>query len=460
MIHFYNTLHRRLEEFSSIEDDKVKIYTCGPTVYDYAHIGNFRAYIFEDLLRRFLQSSGYEVNHVMNITDIDDKTIRKSIEEKKELKAFTTKYVDAFFEDIKTLNILPAHQYPRATDFVDEMISMTTDLIEKGHGYVSEDGSVFFDISSYSEYGKLANLDPDQMQSGTRVENDEYQKSEGRDFALWKGHKTDDGNVSWDSPWGKGRPGWHIECSVMSTHYLGNHFDIHCGGVDNIFPHHENEIAQSCAATGESFVNYWLHNEHLRVDNQKMSKSLNNYYTLRDLIKKGFTSESIRYTLISTHYRQRLNFTFEKLDIAQKAINRLRELKRRLELVENEKGKSINCQIEIQFQEKLSDDLNISGALGELFTWANTLFSLLDDNQISTDNAIKCLDSLSKVDSILGVIQKEEMSISEKVEELIEKRKLARQEKKWTVADQVRAELDSMGIALEDTTKGTIWKLK
>ena len=275
---FYNTLNRKKEEFQPIEKGKVTLYTCGPTVYDFAHIGNFRAYMFEDLLRRLLEYSGLDVLHVMNITDIDDKTIKKSIEEGKSLKDFTDQYTSSFFEDVETLNILPAHHYPRATEFIAPMIKTIQKLEEKGFAYTTDDCSVFFKISQFPDYGKLAHLDPEQLKSGQRVEDDEYEKEEGRDFALWKGYKAEDGDVFWDSPWGKGRPGWHIECSVMSTYYLGNHFDIHCGGVDNIFPHHENEIAQSqCAHGKDSFANYWLHNGFLTVSGEKMSKSLNNF---------------------------------------------------------------------------------------------------------------------------------------------------------------------------------------
>ena len=379
---FYNTLHRKKENFRPLEKGKVTLYTCGPTVYDYAHIGNFRAYIFEDLLRRYLEFSGYDVLQVMNITDIDDKTIRRSIEEKMSLEDFTDKYTSSFFEDVEALKIIPAHHYPRATEFIPQMIETIKQLEDKGFTYTTGDGSVFFKISQFSEYGKLANLNPDQLKSGDRVEDDEYGKEEGRDFALWKGLKPQDGDVNWDSPWGKGRPGWHIECSVMSTHYLSNHFDIHCGGVDNIFPHHENEIAQSCAVSGEAFVNYWLHNEHLLVDGQKMSKSMGNFYTLRDLLEKGCSPEALRYTLISTHYRSKLNFTFEKVKAAQKCINKLRELKRRLKKIDNEEDEVLNSETETmlsKFSEKLGDDLNISGALGELFIWVNYLFAELDN---------------------------------------------------------------------------------
>ena len=460
---FYNTLHRKKEDFQPLEKGKVTLYTCGPTVYDYAHIGNFRAYIFEDLLRRYLEFSGYDVLQVMNITDIDDKTIRRSIEEKMSLEDFTDKYTSSFFEDVETLKIIPAHHYPRATEFIPQMIETIKQLEDKGFTYTTEDGSVFFKISQFSDYGKLANLNPDQLKSGDRVEDDEYGKEEGRDFALWKGFKPQDGDVGWDSPWGKGRPGWHIECSVMSTHYLSNHFDIHCGGVDNIFPHHENEIAQSCAASGEGFVNYWLHNEHLLVDGQKMSKSMGNFYTLRDLLEKGFSPEALRYTLISTHYRSKLNFTFEKVKAAQKCINKLRELKRRLKKIDNEEDEVLNSETETmlsKFSEKLEDDLNISGALGELFIWVNYLFAELDNDKLDCCSAKGALSALRKIDSVLGVIDCANLEVDDIIHELIKDREKARSDKNWEKADEVRKQLDELGIVLDDTPEGTIWKRK
>ena len=460
---FYNTLHRKKENFQPLEKGKVTLYTCGPTVYDYAHIGNFRAYIFEDLLRRYLEFSGYDVLQVMNITDIDDKTIRRSIEEKMSLEDFTDKYTSSFFEDVETLKIIPAHHYPRATEFIPQMIETIKQLEDKGFTYTTEDGSVFFKISQFSDYGKLANLNPDQLKSGDRVEDDEYGKEEGRDFALWKGFKPQDGDVNWDSPWGKGRPGWHIECSVMSTHYLSNHFDIHCGGVDNIFPHHENEIAQSCAASGEGFVNYWLHNEHLLVDGQKMSKSMGNFYTLRDLLEKGCSPEALRYTLISTHYRSKLNFTFEKVKAAQKCINKLRELKRRLKKIDNEEDEVLNSETETmlsKFSEKLGDDLNISGALGELFIWVNYLFAELDNDKLDCCSAKGALSALRKIDSVLGVIDCANLEVDDIIHELIKDREKARSDKNWEKADEVRKQLDELGIVLDDTPEGTIWKRK
>ena len=463
MIRFYNTISRKKENFTPIVNGEVSLYTCGPTVYDYAHIGNFRAYIFEDLLRRFLEAKNFKVQHIMNITDIDDKTIRRSIDEKLSLTNFTNKYTDAFHEDVEALNILPAHNYPRATEFIDEMIDIIKGLESKGYTYLTEDGSVFFKISKFKEYGRLANLDPEQLKVGERVEQDEYGKEEGRDFALWKGYKEGEGEIYWESPWGKGRPGWHIECSAMSMHYLGDHFDIHCGGVDNIFPHHENEIAQSCAFSDNKFVNYWMHNEHLMVESEKMSKSLGNFYTFRQLIDRGISPEAIRYTLISIHYRQKLNFTFDKVQASQKAINKLRELKRRVNLIDNADGLDYvpECRTMVKsFLDTLSDDLNISGALGQLFIWVNKTFSLIDNNALSASSKVNIVNALDKVDSIIGVVNYsvKDSSIDQKIEKLIKMRDEARSKKDWSKADEIRNKIYDLGVVIEDTSEGTIWK--
>jgi len=464
MVNFYNTINKKKEEFIPINKDKITLYTCGPTVYNYAHIGNFRAYIFEDLLRRTLEYAGYNVFQVMNITDIDDKTIKRSISDGVSLEELTNKYTDAFFEDLDELNIVRAHEYPRATKFIKQIIGMIQKLVDKGFAYQTDDSSVFFRVSKFSEYGKLANLNPDNMKIGDRVDNDEYEKEEIRDFALWKGYKEEDGDVLWDSPWGKGRPGWHIECSVMSTFYLGSSFDIHCGGVDNIFPHHENEIAQSKCALDDKFVNYWLHNEHLLVENQKMSKSSGNFYTIRDILDKGYKSEAIRYVLISSHYRQKLNFTMNRLDDAQKAINKLRELIRRLNEIKNNISSDLNVdklneEFLNDFKQNLYDDLNISGALGALFTWVNKIFNLLDQNKINKITAKKNIEILLKIDKILGIIEVKN-DITDEDKKLISLREEARKNKNWVESDRIRDELNSRGILIEDTQTGTIWKFK
>ena len=465
MIQFYNTIKRKKEVFQEIRKNEIFLYTCGPTVYDFAHIGNFRAYIFEDLLRRFLEYSGYKVFHIMNITDIDDKTIKKSISEKKPLKEFTDKYTQEFFMDVESLKILKAHHYPRATDYIEKMIDMIKILEDKGYTYTTDDNSVFFRISKYKEYGKLANLKPESLQSGERVEDDEYEKEEGRDFALWKGYKDVDGDIFWDSPWGKGRPGWHIECSVMSTDYLGSHFDIHCGGVDNIFPHHENEIAQSVCALDSKFVNYWLHNEHLLVENQKMSKSADNFYTIRELLDQEYSPEAIRYALISTHYRQKLNFTFEKLESSKKAIDRLREIYRRLSNIEknninNKEFTECTTSFIDEFNACLSDDLNISGALGALFKWVNFLFAAIDKKEISITQSTMAIKKLEAIDKILCILKEKKESLNSEIQSLIDQREIARKNKNWAQADTIRDTLNKLNIIIQDTPDGVTWKKK
>ena len=369
-IRFYNTISRQKEAFQPLEAGKVKMYTCGPTVYDFAHIGNYRTFIFEDLLRRYLEFRGFEVNQAMNLTDVDDNTIRRSRERGISLTELTDEFKAAFHADLKTLNMQVAQNYPEATNYILEMINMISKLETKGYTYTTPDGSVFFNIEKHKHYGRLANLNPDEMLSGGRVADDSYEKEGARDFALWKGFKPEDGDVHWESPWGAGRPGWHIECSVMSTELLGPHFDIHCGGVDNIFPHHENELAQSVCATGADFVNYWLHSEYLLVDNKKMSKSLNNFYTLRDLLDQGYPADAIRWMLITTHYRQKLNFSVSRLEEAQKAVNRLREFYSKLQVYEGSGEEDAREQIGLaddQFTSAMDDDLNISCGLAAIF---------------------------------------------------------------------------------------------
>lgn len=464
---FYNTKSRQKEAFTSIEAGKVRMYTCGPTVYDYAHIGNYRTFMFEDLLRRYLEFRGLDVTQAMNLTDVDDNTIRRSRERGISLTELTDEFKAAFHADLKTLNIQPAQHYPAATSYVDGMIQMIQDLESKGFAYRTDDGSVYFDISKYGEYGKLAHLKPEDMITAERVIDDSYEKEGARDFALWKGYKDEDGDVQWDSPWGKGRPGWHIECSVMSTELLGNHFDIHCGGVDNIFPHHENEIAQSICSSGEEFVNYWLHSEYLLVDNKKMSKSLNNFYTLRDLMDQGYPADAIRWMLITTHYRQKLNFSVSRLDEAAKAVNRLREF---MEKLTNYSGGGTELaetqvkQAEQGFTEAMDDDLNISGGLAavfELVRWGN---KAMDDEVLSMTGAKAISDLFNRFDHVLAVLEMDsglEQDVDEAfIQSKIEERKQARANKDFAASDAIRDELAAMGIELIDTPDGTKWKLK
>ncbi len=462
-IKLFNTLTRQKEEFRSIEAGKVHIYTCGPTVYDYAHIGNFRAFVFEDLLKRWLEYRGFQVTHVMNLTDVDDKTIRNSQKASKPLREYTDFFAKAFFEDIQALNVEPATFYPRATDHIPEMVALIKTLLQKGVAYRGEDGSIYFAISKFPDYGKLSHLRVAELKSGARVSQDEYAKEEAQDFALWKAWSCEDGEVFWETELGKGRPGWHIECSAMSMKYLGETFDIHCGGVDNMFPHHENEVAQSEAATGKPFVHYWMHNEHLLVEGKKMAKRLGNFYTLRDLLAKGLDPLAIRYLLLSTHYRQQFNFTFEALEAAKKAIERLANLQRRL-LEANGKGgsedlKRLVTTVQRCFGDAMDDDLNVSVALASLFDFVRDVNNLLDADAISKQEAEKVATQIADFDKVLGVIPKpKEETLPAEAEVLIKKREDARKAKDWKTADAVRAQLKAMGIIVEDTAQGVRWK--
>ncbi len=458
---FFNTLSGKKEIFQSIRAKKVNLYTCGPTVYDYAHIGNFRAYIFEDLLKRALIFLGYMVKHVMNITDVDDKTIKKAQSAGKSLREVTDKYIKAFFEDIDTLNISRADHYPRATEHIREMADMVKVLVQKGYGY-KKNGSYYFDISKYKDYGKLAKINKNELRTGARIESDEYDKKNAHDFALWKEKKPDE--PYWESEIGPGRPGWHIECSVMSTKYLGQPFDIHCGGVDNIFPHHENEIAQSESFADKKFVNYWLHCHHLTVNGSKMSKSEGNYYTLRDLIKKGIDPMVIRYLLISTHYRKMLNFSFETLAQSESSLERIRDFIRELKDRSFEPGKNplikklIN-QAQTEYAESLGDDLNISMALKAVFDFVRKTNKLLSENQVYTEDSKLIGSAFKKWDEVLGVLSEDEdRELEASIKKKIGQRNKARKEKNYALADKIRDELYKQGIILEDTKDGVRWK--
>jgi cysteinyl-tRNA synthetase len=453
---FFNTLSRDLEEFTPLEKGKVGLYTCGPTVYDYAHIGNFRSYMFEDLLRRWLEYRGYAVTQVMNLTDVDDKTIRGARESGVPLDQFTAKFKDAFFEDLKTLEIESAEHYPAATDHVPEMIAIIEKLFDKGYAYSSDDGSVYFSIDKLADYGKLAHLDRSGLRAGARVAQDEYEKEHAADFALWKAWDEQDGDVVWDSPWGKGRPGWHIECSAMSTRYLGETFDIHTGGVDNIFPHHEDEIAQSEAASGKPFVRYWLHCAHLIVEGRKMSKSLGNFYTLRDVLDRGYTGREIRYVLLSAHYRQSLNFTFDALDAARSALGRLDEFAER---VAGAGGGAAGDALpdwavrgRERFEAALDNDLNIAEGLGALFDMVHEGNRALDAGAL---NGAPVLSLLEQINSVLGVLQFGGSTADAEVTRLVEARETARAERNWAEADRLRDEIAALGWEVRDTAEGS-----
>jgi cysteinyl-tRNA synthetase len=460
---FFNTLTRKKEAFKPLEAGKVKMYTCGPTVYDFAHIGNFRAFLFEDLLKRWLVSRGFKVTHVMNLTDVDDKTIKGSQKQQVPLRQFTDFYVKAFFEDIKALNIQPADVYPKATDHIPEMVALIKTLMAKGYAYRGEDGSIYYAISKFPDYGKLSKIKTAELKAGARVSQDEYAKEEAQDFALWKAWTPEDGDVFWETELGKGRPGWHIECSAMSMKYLGETFDIHCGGVDNIFPHHENEIAQSEAATDKKFVNYWLHNEHLLVEGKKMAKRFGNFYTLRDLLAKGYDPIAIRYLLLSTHYRQQFNFTFEGLEAAKATVDRLRNFVRRLHDTDGKdsKGKAavLATKLEACFGGSMDDDLDIGTALASLFDFVREVNNLLDANMISKAEAAEVGGLIMQIDAVLGVVGEVKMqeALPAEIDALVQKREEARKAKNWKEADAIRTQLKAMGIVLEDTAQGVRW---
>jgi len=457
-IRFYNTYSRTLEEFHPLDPAgrEVRMYTCGPTVYHYAHIGNFRAYVFEDLLQRHLEARGYEVNRVMNLTDVDDKTIRGCLSAGLPLAAFTRKYKDAFFEDLNTLRVKPAGAYPAATDpeQIERMIAMISTLMANGAAYQAEDGSVYFRLSRFPDYGKLARLNLEELRPSGRIRSDEYEKESIGDFALWKAWDEADGEVAWESPWGRGRPGWHIECSAMATGLLGPQLDIHCGGVDNIFPHHEAEIAQSECCTGKRFVRYWLHCAHLMVEGQKMSKSLGNFHTLRDLTARGWSGREIRYTLISVHYRLPLNFTFEGLAAARSALGRIDEWVARITSHAGEAA-ATDCPAlaQARFAEALDNDLNISGALGHLFDLIRETNRLLDQNALSPGEARAVLEWWRRVDATLQLGCEEEAT-PRAVLDLLEARQAARQAKDWGESDRLRAEIDALGWLVKDTREG------
>ena len=456
-IKFYNTLTKRKDEFQPISDGEVKLYTCGPTVYETAHIGNFRTFLFEDLLKRYLLLKGFEVTHVMNLTDVDDKTILRSNRDNISIPVLTEKYIELFFKDIQILKIIPADYYPKATEHVTEMINMVKKLLDNGYAYRSDDNSIYFSIEKFDKYGKLANLNFAEQKKTQRIADDDYSKDNPQDFVLWKAWKKEDGKVFWESPWGKGRPGWHIECSAMSNKYLGDNFDIHCGGVDNIFPHHENEIAQSECANNKQFVNYWLHSEHLLVDGGKMSKSAGNFYKIPDLIDKGFTPEALRYLLLSGHYRTNINFSVEKKHEALKVIQRVNDLYDKLISFryENTGGSPEEYN---SFVEALDDDLNTPVALGIFFEWLRKTNRQLDDKTLSDKEIISAINFIDNFNLIFDLHIAGETSIPSIVKELANQRQTARINKDWTKADSIRDQILKLGWIIEDIPDG--FKLK
>jgi cysteinyl-tRNA synthetase len=459
----FNTLGRRVEEVVPISKGHVRMYTCGPTVYNVAHIGNLRTFVFEDVLRRALLGAGYGVTQIMNLTDVDDKTIRGARTEGLSLADFTEKYAKEFFRDLKILNVAPAEEYPRATDHVAEMIALIERLRERGHTYES-DGSVWFRIATFPDYGKLSRIDLAQTRRGERVADDEYEKEDVKDFALWKGAK--EGEPSWPSPFGAGRPGWHIECSAMSMKFLGEHFDVHTGAVDNIFPHHENEIAQSEGATGETFVNHWVHSEHLIVDGEKMSKSKGNFFTLADVLARRDDPAAVRYLFLSVPYGKKLNFTWDGLAGAAAAVLRIRAAASRLSEVALAGGTRPGAldaaarsrDFLAAFRSALDDDLNTPEALGAVFPFLREINAAVDGGMLDASGASAARAALESSDAVLGVLPVHPEVLPAEIEAQIEARNAARKRRDYAEADRIRRDLSERGIVLEDGAAGTRWK--
>ena len=459
----YNTLTKKVETFHSLIPGEARIYTCGPTVYDFAHIGNFRSYIFSDLLRTALEFSNHRVIQVMNITDVDDKTIRRSNEEKVSLKEFTQRYTKAFFEDLEKLKITKPEYTPFATEHISDMINLIKILEEKGFTYRSE-GSVYFSIDKFNSYGKLSGMNLKKNIDGVRVDSDEYEKSSAKDFVLWKAKKENE--PYWESIFGPGRPGWHIECSAMSIKYLGESFDIHTGGTDLIFPHHENEIAQSESATGKKFVSYWVHCAYLIVENEKMSKSKGNFYTLRDILAMKYSPEVVRFLLLSTHYRKNLNFTFEGLKQATLSVEKIKLFHKSITeapVIESEDSQTekITEEYETRFKEAICDDLNISEALSYIFELIKEFNKRYYEKPVPERLKNKILSVFETFNRVLKLswdlpdLEEEE---KKEVEKLIELRQEAKRKKDFATADSIRNELLKKGIILEDTKEGVRWK--
>ena len=458
-IRLYNTLTRKKENFEALTPGKVGMYTCGPTVYGYAHIGNLRTFMFQDLLRRHLEYRGFEVTHVMNITDVEDKIIRACRETGEKRETLTARYTEEFFKDLDTLGVMRPGTAPRATEYIEEMAELVERLRERGHTY-DVDGSVYYKIDTFDDYGKLSRVKLDELREGAsgRVDRDEYATGDARDFALWKAYTEEDGEVFWETKLGKGRPGWHLECSCMSMALLGESFDIHCGAVDLVFPHHENEIAQSEGATGKPFVRYWVHAAHLNIDGQKISKSLGNVISLRDLLDDGHDPVAIRWALRATHYRQPTNFSAETLEAAKNAVQRIRDFRHRLRDVTQIEGVSLEeecAACENFFGDALDDDLNISSALASVFEFVRATNKLLDEEKLSGEAAKSALGLLDRLDKITGLLgDAPESEAPAEVLEQVQARQEARRNKDFARADALRDELASAGWIIEDTSDG------
>jgi cysteinyl-tRNA synthetase len=489
-LRLFNTLSAKVEEFQPQEDHLVRMYSCGPTVYDYGHVGNFRTFVFVDVLRRFLKQSGYKLKHVMNITDVDDKIIRNAARQGVTVRQYTQKYEQAFREDMLTLNLQTPELIVRATENISAMADFIAELSKKGYAYRADDGSYYFRIAKFPEYGKLSKQRFAGLEAGARVDVDEYDKDNARDFALWKAPKP--GEASWDTPIGSGRPGWHIECSVMALKFLGDTLDIHLGGEDLIFPHHENEIAQSEALTGKPFARFWVHARFLLVEGEKMSKSLGNFYTLRDLVLKGHKPSSIRYLLTSVPYRKQLNFTFDGLRQAASSLERLRNFRLRLETGHFDSGSdpkigTLARGTSERFTAALADDLNTAEALAAVFDMVREANAAADAGEVKRNDVPPLLAVMQQFDEIFDVVrdddaakmaritewakkegkdgaaaevQKAQSMSDQQVEELIARREAARQVRDFKVSDAIRAQLTEAGVIVEDTRDGVRWKRK
>ncbi len=470
----HNTLTRSLETFEPLQKGRVRVYACGPTIYDFAHVGNYRAFLFYDLVHRYLEWSGYEVRFVMNLTDVDDRTIDRAAERGVSVQEYTKPFGEAFLSDAEMLGMRQVDSYPRATGYVDRMVDFIERLMESGHAYQAEDGAVYFSIARFPDYGKLKGIDLSTLRAGARVAQDEYEKEDARDFALWKAASDVDEKAGavWDSPWGRGRPGWHLECSVMSVTELGDTLDFHLGGEDLVFPHHENEIAQSEAATGKPFVRYWLHVKHLRVEGRKMSKRLGNYITVRQLLDQGYDPAAIRHQLISSQYRRELNFTMEGLDASKNAIQRLLDFEARLEALDTSEEADPSELPELAegavsaFREAMDDDFNSADALAALFVLVSKVNAALDGGgPVRAGDREAVLDALRSTDQVLGLLEVAHRSrtlddeTTAWVERKIEERNAARAARDFATADAIRGELAARGVVLEDGAGGTRWKV-
>src|SRR5262250_3108947 len=476
-IRFHNTLSGKLEPFVPQKPGEVRIYTCGPTVYDYAHIGNYRTFVFQDILRRFLKLRGFRLSHVMNLTDVDDRIIANAAAKGVSIREYTEKFAQAFFDDCKTLSIEAPEHWIRATDHIPEMVSLIQRLQEKTFTYPSE-GSIYYRITKFPAYGKLSKIDLTGIQAGARVDNDRYEKESARDFALWKAPKP--GEHFWQTEIGPGRPGWHIECSAMAMKYLGETLDIHTGGIDLAFPHHENEIAQSEGATGEPFVRYWVHAEHLLVEGEKMSKSLGNFYTMRDLYEKGYKPSALRYALVSVPYRRQLNFTFDGLKQATNSVERLRNFSDRLKQGKFPPGslggmKQRAAKAANDFDGGLADDLNTAVALAAAFDFVREANIAMDSGKFGQDDLAAALEFLAKFDEVFAVVadsdaeKLKEMGYGSsgdglsdnEIDAMLAERQAARQRRDFAKSDEIRKKLAESGIILEDSKDGSVrWKRK